>query len=113
MTGSGGKVTSDAATLTVGTAPAVPTITRQPQSVTASVGDTVTMSVQASGDGLNYQWYYSTNGTSWSKTTVSGAKTDTITMQATTARNGNQYRCEVTGSGGKTTSDAAQLTVTQ
>ena len=53
--GSGRKVDSNAATVTINVPLA---ITQQPKSVTANVGEKVTFSVKATGKDLSYQWYY-------------------------------------------------------
>ena len=76
-------------------------IKTQPASVTAKAGDTVTFKVVATGQGITYQWQWR-NGSSgtWARTTVSGNKTATISMPATAARNGYQYRCKITDSAG-------------
>ena len=111
VTGEGGTATSEAALLTVTAPPAETEIVTQPVSVTAELGEQVTITVGATGDNLSYQWYYSYNGTNWSRTSVSGNKTDTITFEATEARNGAMYRCKVTGDGGTVTSSPASLTV--
>lgn len=85
-------------------------ITTQPADVTASNGDTVYYSVVAEGEGLTYQWQFCKTG--WENTTMEGATTDTLTVGATTARNGYQYRCIITDNyGNSMISDAATLTV--
>ena len=106
----GDSVYTNAVTLTVKAALAV---TTQPKSITATVGDTVTFKVVATGTGLTYQWQWRANSSSaWAATTVSGNKTATITVPATTARNGYQYRCKITDSKGNVLySNAATLTV--
>ena len=103
-------VYSNAVTLTVKAALA---ITTQPKSVTANVGETATFKVVATGTGLTYQWQWRKNASStWASTTVSGNKTATITVPATAARNGYQYRCKITDANGKIVySNAATLTV--
>ena len=104
----GSKTYSNAAKLTVKT-----TITAQPESVTASAGETVKFTVKATGVGLTYQWQYKTaTGTNWVNSTAAGADTASLSVKATTARNGQQYRCVITDANGKTvTSSAAKLTV--
>ena len=110
---SGGSVTSSAATLTVTAAVSAPKITTQPKSVTVSEGSTAKFTVAASGSNLTYQWQYKSPGTStWYNSGMTGAKTATLSVPATTARSGQQYRCKVTGDGGSVTSSAATLTVT-
>ena len=89
------------------------TITTQPKSVSVYSGQTAKMTVKATGDGLTYKWQIKTSSSaSWINTTTSGYKTNTITISATKARNGYQYRCVVTDKyGNKATSSAAKLTV--
>lgn len=71
-------------------------ITAQPENATASDGDTVYYSVVAEGEGLKYQWQFKGGQTTtWTNTGMVGAKTDTVTVPVTTARNGYQYRCIV------------------
>ena len=88
-------------------------ITTQPKSVTANVSETVTFKVTATGTGLTYQWQWRKNASStWAATTVSGNKTATITVPATAARNGYQYRCKITDTNGNVIySSTATLTV--
>ena len=106
-----GTATSNAATLTV-SASAKPSITTQPQNKTAAAGTTVKFTVEASGSGLSYQWQFKAPGTTtWNNSSMTGAKTATLSVEATTARNGQQYRCIVKNSAGSVTSNAAKLTV--
>ena len=88
-------------------------ITKQPQDAFAKRGDNVQFNVEASGDGLTYQWQYQTAHTSvWMNSLLNGAKTDTITVQATALRNGQKYRCVLKDALGQTlTSDPATLTI--
>ena len=106
----GNTVTSNTVTLTVQAGLA---ITSQPENVTAKLNDAVTFTVKASGDGLTYQWQYRSSATgTWKNTTLSGCKTATLTVTATTARNGFQYRCIITDANGNTVnSNGATLTV--
>ena len=88
-------------------------IKTQPKSVSTSAGNNATFSVVATGKDLTYQWQWRKNSSSsWAATTVSGNKTSKITVPATAARNGYQYRCVVTDSRGLSFySSAATLTV--
>ncbi|MBR5342904.1 MAG: leucine-rich repeat protein [Oscillospiraceae bacterium] len=108
VTGGTTTVASEPATLTI---LSKPTITTQPASVTSLPDKTVTFTVAATG-ATSYQWQYrkSSSGT-WANSSQTGAKTATLTVTATTARNGYQYRCKVTNSVGTETSNAATLTV--
>ena len=89
-----------------------PAITTQPKSVKADKDTTVKFTVKASGDGLKYQWQYRTSSTgSWKTTTLTGAKTKTLSVKALATRNGYQYRCVVTNENGEAISKAATLTI--
>ena len=91
---------------------APPVIKTQPQPVTADAGAAVKFTVEASGSGLSYQWQYKAPGTSeWHDSGMTGAKTATLSVTATAARNGQQYRCVVKNGAGSATSSAAKLTV--
>lgn len=101
---------SNGAVLTVQTGPV---ITKQPSSVTKSVGSTAVFSVTATGTALTYQWYWraSSSGT-WAVSGFTGNKTANLTVGVIAARNGYQYRCEVIDSNGnRVVSEAAILTV--
>ncbi len=69
--------------------------------------------MEASGEGLRYQWQYSNDdGANWKNSSQSGCKTATVSVPITEARNGQQYRCVVTdGSGNRVTSEAGTLIV--
>ena len=57
VSNSAGKITSDAATLTVNPALVAPSITQQPSNQTVTAGQTATFSVTAAGTApLTYQW---------------------------------------------------------
>ena len=63
-------------------------------------------------ENVTYQWKYLKSDGTWGNTTITGSKTSKISMSATAARNGNQYRCVITDAAGNTTtSDIATLTV--
>lgn len=92
VSGDGGTATSTAATLYY----YVPlAITTQPVDFEGAVGETASFTVEATGTSLTYQWEWY-NGTKWENTTVSGNKTDTITMTITEARYAYRYRCKIT-----------------
>ena len=104
-----GSAVSNAAKLTVVTSPAV---TKQPKIVSAVPGDSVKFTVTATGGGLSYQWQFKAPGTSeWHNSGMTGAKTATLTVPATTARSGQQYRCIVKNAAGSVTSNAGKLVV--
>ncbi len=106
-------VTSNTATLTVNTLPA---ITGQPTSSVICSGSNTSFKVSAIGTSLAYQWQVNT-GSGWGNVTntgiYSGATTDSLVLTAaTTAANGSQYRCVVSGTcTPSVTSSAVALTV--
>ena len=112
VSNSAGSVTSNAATLTVNAAQAIPAFTTQPASLTVLVPNTATFNVVATGTpSPTLQWQLSTNaGVSFAD--IAGATASSYTTPATVAGNsGNQYRVVATNASGATTSTAATLTV--
>ncbi|MBQ5754275.1 MAG: hypothetical protein IIV90_01270, partial [Oscillospiraceae bacterium] len=92
------------------------TIAAQPADIVVKAGEKASFTVEATGQGLSYQWYYkSPTGTSFKRTTWAGAKTDTLTVTTKPddiSYNGYQYKCKVTdASGNYRWSEAAELGV--
>ena len=83
-------------------------VTVQPQNVTASDGKTVNFSIEATGDGLTYQWYYRNAGTTtWKKANSTSASYETLIK---VDRDGRQVYCKVTDQYGFTAkSDTATM----
>ena len=74
------------------------TIITQPVDAYGALGETVTVSVEAKGEGLKYQWYFSDdNGETWSKSSI---KTDTYEVEMTKARAGRELYCKITDANG-------------
>jgi glucose/arabinose dehydrogenase len=89
-----------------------PSITDQPDSVTAAPNQSVTFTVVASGtQPLSYQWQRAPSGSN-TFTNIAGATSPSLTVTATTADNGARSRVVVTNACGTVTSNAATLTVT-
>ena len=108
VSNSAGYVYSSAATLTVQTKPVIDT---QPKSQTVTVDTKTSFSVSAY-NADTYQWYYrSSSSGSWAKTTLSGCQTPTLTVKATEARHGYQYRCKISNSKGYVYSNTVTLKV--
>ena len=106
----GKSINSDPATLQI---PVDLKITAQPADKTVADGTIAKFTVKAEGDGLKYQWQYraSSSGT-WSNTSATGATTATLSVSATTAKNGYQYRCIIKDQyGNSVTSSAATMTL--
>ena len=105
----GNSVTSNTVTLSL----AGVRITEQPQSVTAEQGSTAVYKVSANGESLSYQWQYCDPAVGkWYNSGLTGNKTATFQVGATSGRNGFKYRCVITDAyGNQVISDAAELTV--
>ncbi len=88
-----------------------PSVTTQPVSQSACVGQNAVFNVVATGV-TGYQWQVSTTGCAGTFTNISGATSASYTVTgATTAQNGYAYRCVLTGQCGTTNSFCASLTV--
>ena len=91
--------------------PLSPTFLQTIPDVTALSGQAVTLSVQATGGGLSYQWESQPPGGS-SFSPISGATSSTYTTAPVTlADSGTQFHCIVTNSVGTATSNASNLIV--
>ncbi|MDB6070170.1 MAG: Endoglucanase [Verrucomicrobiales bacterium] len=96
-------VTSPIATLTASNVP--PGVTADPQSLEATVGQSVTFSFAAEGSTpFSYQWLY--NGAN-----ISGATSETYTIGSVTRANAGRYSVKVTNAYGDDTSAEAVMTV--
>jgi ELWxxDGT repeat protein len=104
-----GMATTNPATLTVDSAPAV---TMQPVNQTANVGATASFVAAAGGNPApTVQWQVSANGgINW--TNISGATSATLTLSnVAAAQNGDEYRAVFSNSLGTATTSSAKLTV--
>lgn len=100
VTGAGGSVTSNPATITVN---ALPVITQQPANQEITEGETLTLNVVATG-ATGYQWKKGEED-------ILNATTATYTKEGATTADAGSYTCVVTGAGGSVTSNAATVTV--
>jgi hypothetical protein len=73
----------------------------------------MSFTVEATGNGLVYQWYYSSdNGATWLKSGTPGFDTPTLQPILRSYRNGYQYKCVISDVFGNTvTSDAVTMSV--
>jgi len=86
-------------------------ITKQPEAVNAETGTEVQFHVEAEGNIVSYKWEYR-KVWKWFNTSMTGYNTDTLTVTANGARNGYDYRCEITFADGTVLySEPAELTV--
>lgn len=108
FTNASGSATTNAATLTVNTAPA---ITTQPTDQTVLAGAQASFSAAASGSPApTVQWQVSTDGgATW--TNISGATVNTLSFTAQASDSGKQFRAVFTNIAGSANTDAATLTV--
>ena len=85
------------------------TITKQPADVEVAVGEKFSISVQAVGDGLSYQWYYSGNGGKSFAVSSFKGKSYSMTMQEYC--HNRQVYCVITDAyGNAVTSQIATIT---
>lgn len=96
-----GGANSSAAQVTV---LALPAITTPPASQSACSGDSVTLSVTASGTDLSYQWHHDS-------VPIAGATASTLVLDPITPAEGGSYEVAVTSSCGTVTSPPALVLV--
>jgi hypothetical protein len=99
-----GTVTSSAATITVSTSLAAPSIATQPASLTVNAGTSATFKVDATGTSIAYQW--NRNGVA-----IAGATGASYTIPVATSTNAGAYTVTVTNTAGSVTSSSATLAV--
>ncbi len=93
-----------------GTGTPLPTITKQPASLTIKTGNFATLSVTASGTGLTYQWYKGASGNTIRPIKTVSAKTATFkTSNLTTT---SKYWVQIKNAGGIVNSKTVTVTVT-
>ena len=96
----GNSVTTNTVTLSQ-KAKSVVTIVSQPQDVTVAAGQTAKVTVNATGDGLTYKWYYKNAGaTKFSVTNSFTGNEYSVEMSA--SRAGRQIYCVITDAYGNT-----------
>ncbi|MBQ1441968.1 MAG: hypothetical protein IIZ08_08640, partial [Clostridia bacterium] len=103
-------VDSAIATITVGEPHTSLAITAQPQSQNINLGSQLTISVEAEGDDLTYQWFFKKKGaTAWTKWNGRTHATEKVTPNATW--DGIKLYCTISDSkGNKLNSDTATVT---
>ena len=73
----------------------------QPANKTVKKGSSAKFTVSATGSGLTYQWQTKTSSKgSWKNCSFTGSKTASMSVPATSGRNGYYYRCKITDSAG-------------
>lgn len=94
----GKSLTSDSVQMQEKTADV--TITAQPEDFYGNIGETAVFTIVAEGEALTYQWYYSTDGQKWSKSSQAGSNEVTITIPIKAIRLNQKYRCSITDENG-------------
>ncbi len=84
-----------------------PSITTQPASQEVQSGASTSLSVEASGDDLTFQWFTGNSGDTASP--IAGATGSSFTTSALTAS--SNFWVQITNAGGSTNSDTAVITV--
>lgn len=79
-------------------------ITQQPIGQTAEIGQDVQFTVQATGQNLSYQWYFSKDhGKTWKKFEVAnGSRNSTLQLVVSRQSDGLLVRCQITNDHGVT-----------
>ena len=88
-----------------------PEIVQNPSDVEALVGETVEFTVVAEGNGLTYQWQWSSDGSTWKNCTGTGYNSDTFSFVMKEKFAGRWYRCRVSTSDRRLVSEPALLSL--
>lgn len=102
--------------LTLGQAEVTPDpleITKQPASVSAKAGETVSLHVEVNADDVTYQWQWSGDGTSWEDCAFEGNASDTLSFPMEEDFSGKLFRCTVTRGDESVFSNSAGITLDQ
>ena len=96
----GNTFTTETATMT--RPPVELAIVGQPEDGYAAMGEKFTITVQAQGDGLTYQWYYRESYWAEDRYEVSAVMGKTYSFPMTSYRDGRTYYCVITDQYGNT-----------
>ena len=98
----------DSAVVTLTVTPQPPTVKTQPKDAKVKIGAKAKFKVKATGKDVTYQWYYRTSETSeW--VLMEGETSANLTVTATEANIGWQFRCLAKNADGQTYSNPATL----
>lgn len=87
-------------------------ISANPSATSVKEGESATFSVTASGNNIDYQWYYNNSGQSTGGILVNGATSASYTISSVTSdMNNRYYYCVLTNGSMSTSTPAAKLTV--
>ena len=94
----GNELASEGASITI-KEPSI-FIDTQPEDYYGAVGTTAKFTVEATGEGLTYQWQLK-KGSKWADLTSGGATTDTLSIKVDAGKAGKVYRCLITDANGE------------
>ena len=85
----------------------------QPVDIEAKLGTTALFTVETEGEVVSYQWQYkNATSTKWYNSSMAGADTASLEVAVINSRDGQQYRCIVTGAEGtQVISEVATISV--
>ena len=86
-------------------------IVTQPADRTATLGERVYFKVEAEGEGLSYQWQWSTDGNIWKNCRAAGYNNPEFSFEMASIYDGRQYRCRVKSGAETAYSEAAKVTL--
>ena len=85
-------------------------ITTQPTDYVGALKSNASFTVAVNKDDVTYQWYYSTDGVNWLKSSSTGCNTNTLTVQMLSYRLNQMYRCVITDAeGSEVASNAVKM----
>ena len=105
----GNVLTSDSATMML--PPSTIEIVSHPADVYGRSAETIPITVEATGEGLTYRWYYSNNaGKDWDVSWSEGYNTETLYPVLRTYNSGRLFKCLITdANGNKEWTEAAMM----
>lgn len=104
VTNARGAVRSNVAKINIDTSIVMPEITTQPTSVSASAGEDVALTVEATGGGLSYQWYKESM-------MITGATGATLSLAKVTASDAAAYHVVISNKVGAINSATVTVVV--
>ena len=111
ITNAAGSVTTDIVRVVLTAVP--PTIVTEPTDAVVTEGTRAYFHVVASGEGLTYQWQYSTdNGKTWVDSAEASAATADLDVLASASNAALFYRCVITNAAGSVTTDTVWIILT-
>ena len=86
-------------------------ITAQPENATVAAGETVTFTVEATGENLKYRWYRSSDREIWTETWLTGYNTNELSFVVNATRAGYAYKCVITSGTNTVETEAVSVVI--